>query len=506
MLQSFEPSAPSTVLAIAFLAFIAGFIRRRYLLWHIPSVGFTAPLFTYLTALEFQHRSDQLIQEGYDKYKPGLFKIPLWNHWIVVATSPQLIEDIRKAADDVLSSHEAFYYVRLFQTKYNIGEDILENNHHIRVIQTQLTRQIAATLDDVHEEVVMAVADAISVNDGGGWIRVSHVQEVIRGIIARTSSRRFVGEPLCRNEHYHQANLDFATYFGEDGKMINNFPRFMKPLAAFMYSHTKTHILSQMKFIQPLVEDRRRKQKELGDNWQGKPNDLLMWIMDEVSVKGDEPTLWDLARRICLVNFAAISTTAASCTHALYYIAANREYVEPLRKEIEAAVAADGWTKSALQKMHKLDSFLRESQRMRGVHVLTLMRSALKPFTFSDGTTIPAGTLVACTSRALHHDDEIYPDADEFKGFRFSSLREQEGQSTKHQMVAIDQEYLAFGLGRHACPGRFFAASMLQQVVAHILVTYDVEFPDGQSIPSDTFLAESCIPGEVDLLFRKREV
>ncbi|KAI0046785.1 cytochrome P450 [Auriscalpium vulgare] len=494
---------PSTLLIIAFCVLITEFIRRRYLLWHIPSVGFTAPLLTYLTALKFQRGSDQLIQEGYDKYKPGLFKIPLWDHWLVMATSPQLIEDIRKATDDTLSNHEAFHY--FFQSKYSVGEDVLDNNYHTRVIQAQLTRQIAVTLDDVREEVVMAVAGIIAVKDGS-WIRVSGVEKLIGRVIARTSNRRFVGVPLCRNKEYHKINIDFAASFVYSGKMINNFPSFMKPLVAFFYSRTKTHIHSQMKFIQPLVEERRRKQKELGINWQGKPDDLLMWLMDEAGVKGEEPTLWDLARRMCIVNFAAISTTTTSCTHALYHIAANREYVEPLRKEIEAAVAADGWTKSALLKMHKLDSFLRESQRMRGIHVLTLKRVALKPFTFSDGTTIPAGTLVACTSRALHHDNEIYSDADEFNGFRFSSLREKEGQNTKHQMVAVDREYLAFGLGRHACPGRFFAASMLQLVVAHILVTYDVEFPDGQSIPSDTFLAESCFPGEVDLLFRKRPI
>ncbi|KAI0045053.1 cytochrome P450 [Auriscalpium vulgare] len=502
MLLGYEPFAPSAVLTIVFLVSLARLFRQRYMLWHIPSVGFAAPFLTYLTALRFKRGSHQLIQEGYDKYKPGLFKIPLWNHWLVMATSPRLIEDIQKATDDVLSQSDAFHY--FFQTKYSVGEDLLDNNYHTRVIQGQLTRHIAATLDELREEVVMAIDRAIPSGDDG-WIRVSGVRKLMSGIIARTSNRRFVGVPLCRNEGYHQVNVDFAAAFGENGKRLNNFPGFLRPLVASMYPRTDAHIRSQMKIIQPLVEERWRNRKEFGDNWNGKPDNLLMWLMDEARVEGVEPTLWDLARRVCIANFVSILTTAVSCTHALYELADHRDYVEPLRQEIEAAVAEDGWTKRALQKMRKLDSFLRESQRMHGIHVLTLKRFARKPFTFSDGTTIPAGTLVACASRALHRDNETYSDGDVFNGFRFSSIRDKEGQSTKHQMVVTDKDYLAFGLGRHACPGRFFAANMLQLIVAHILVTYDVKFPDGQSMPSDMFLAEACFPGDGDLLFRKRQ-
>ena len=41
----------------------------------------------------------------------------------------------------------------------------------------------------------------------------------------------------------------------------------------------------------------------------------------------------------------------------------------PLRAEIEPIVAADGWTKAAMGKMWKLDSFLRESQRYNGIGI-----------------------------------------------------------------------------------------------------------------------------------------
>lgn len=44
-----------------------------------------------------------------------------------------------------------------------------------------------------------------------------------------------------------------------------------------------------------------------------------------------------------------------------------------MREEAERAVEKEGWTKAALNNMHKIDSFLRESQRLNasgpGKHV-----------------------------------------------------------------------------------------------------------------------------------------
>ena len=38
-----------------------------------------------------------------------------------------------------------------------------------------------------------------------------------------------------------------------------------------------------------------------------------------------------------------------------------------MREEVERVVKEEGWNKLALQKMHKIDSFLKESQRFDGL-------------------------------------------------------------------------------------------------------------------------------------------
>ena len=160
-------------------------------------------------------------------------------------------------------------------------------------------------------------------------------------------------------------------------------------------------------------------------------------------------------------------------TSALYRLLSNLEYVEPLRHDVETAVAEEGWTKAAMDKMHKIDSFIRETQRVDDlcwfilaepqlpIHYFSfsaaLTRLALRPFTFSNGVTVPAGTLIAIPSGAVHNDEEIYPNPEEFDGFRFAKLRERDGVSVaRHQALSTSADHLTFGYGRRAWCFFFF--------------------------------------------------
>jgi hypothetical protein len=86
---------------------------------------------------------------------------------------------------------------------------------------------------------------------------------------------------------------------------------------------------------------------------------------------------------LLLVNFAAIHTTSLVSrgiaqlamlnsnlriiqvlTQVLCRLLSNPEYIEPLRREAEVVIEEEGWTKAGIDKMCKLDSFVRETQRI----------------------------------------------------------------------------------------------------------------------------------------------
>lgn len=91
-----------------------------------------------------------------------------------------------------------------------------------------------------------------------------------------------------------------------------------------------------------------------------------------------------------------------------------------MRGEAETVIAAHGWTYSAMNHLHKIDSFLKESQRLhslgygeslshrwsnRVIYVcipVQMFRKAVKDWTLSDGTVIPAGTSLSVASVPMH--------------------------------------------------------------------------------------------------------
>ena len=65
-----------------------------------------------------------------------------------------------------------------------------------------------------------------------------------------------------------------------------------------------------------------------------------------------------------------------SLQHAVHHLGASAEYQAVLREEIEPIIQEYGWTKSAMARMWKLDSFMKESQRMNGLNAGSLFSSA----------------------------------------------------------------------------------------------------------------------------------
>jgi len=81
---------------------------------------------------------------------------------------------------------------------------------------------------------------------------------------------------------------------------------------------------------------------------------------------------------------------------------------------------------------------------------VSLQRNAIKPFTFSDGTVIPAGAKIGSPNLFLQRDPSIYENPEQFDGFRFVRQVNGSTQPLKGSMVTTDAAYQLFGHGKHA--------------------------------------------------------
>ncbi|KAK7446303.1 hypothetical protein VKT23_014509 [Stygiomarasmius scandens] len=480
--------------------------NNMYKLSKIPTAGPDNFFVSLFGSVHFVKHARDIIQEGYDKYHGRVFKVRTPDQWLVIVTGPVLLDDVRKTTDDQLSFAEALS--DNLQIEYTLGRQQRLHRYHVNVIRNALTRNIQARFEEVRDEIVNAFDDNVPLSDD--WTVIPAFSTVMQ-IVCRTSNRLFVGLPLCRDPDWINLNIQFTIDVMKAAQIIKLFPDFLKPIVGNILTPTNTGIHRTLGHLGPIIRDRLAKtenQFETEEDSGSRPNDLISWLLEE-NPGGEFRTVKDVALRVLNVNMAAIHTTSIEFTHILYHLAIQPPYIiNALRDEVESAVAEYGWTKAAMPHLRKVDSFMKEVARMMGISVTSVNRKVLKELTLSDGTILPAGTLIAIPVFSLHQDKRNYEDPYIFKPFRFYEMRMNEGESIKHQMATPNSEYLFFGTGKHACPGRFFAVNELKTLLAHTLTTYDVKLEgDSKKIPEPFWFGPSVSPNQTaKVLFRKRKL
>lgn len=234
--------------------------------------------------------------------------------------------------------------------------------------------------------------------------------------------------------------------------------------------------------------------------------ELIRWAMD--GLKGSEKEDYKfLAMQQLGLGAASIHTTSQLLTNTLFDLAARPEYRDMLREEaLEVLKSFDGeWNLESISQLKKMDSFVKESQRL-GSFVVSFLRKVVKDLALSDGTFLPAGTLILAPALVISKDESVYSDADEFDGLRFYKKRAASKEDENmHQLASTSKTMLHFGTGRHACPGRWFASAEIKMILAGLLLNYDFKFKDGESRPKNILAESQSIPNPMtEILLKKR--
>lgn len=230
--------------------------------------------------------------------------------------------------------------------------------------------------------------------------------------------------------------------------------------------------------------------------------DSLGWMYDMARAAG-RPDPDYVAGQLTLA-FASINNTVETLTAALLDVCEHPDVADRLRQEIVRVIGRAGWTKSALYDLRLMDSFLREGNRAHPFVTISMQRYVEEPVTLSDGTVLPKGSRVMVISDFLEPSPAASP-ASEFDAERFLRLRQQPDQDKNWQFVSSSPEYMAFGHGKHACPGRYLAAQEIKIALCHLLMKYEWRFLPGTQRPeSVTLEVTSIVPREAQVQIRKR--
>ncbi|TRM61618.1 cytochrome P450 [Schizophyllum amplum] len=459
----------SGALVFLSLKWLSSKLRAHRAMSGIPAVGHASLLGSCVSAFEFLLDSPGFIQKGYDTYKGRAFRVPELTHWTVVI-SGGLVDEFFRLPDKTASLQDAVH--EILQADYTLGRAIITNPYHIPLVH-------------VHEELAHVMDHGLH-STTEEWVEIQGFQLLLEAI-CHASNRIFVGHPLCHNQRFVTICVGYSKEVIKVAAVLNMFPDWIKPLLACCFK-VQSYIDEAARLLRPIIEQRYASTRDKGNDYEGKP-----WLMDKA--EASEQDVVGLTRRILTLNFAALHTTTLTSAHALYHIAANPQY-------------ADEWTRSAIDRLPRLNSFLKETQRLKGSDaVISLARKTRESLTLSDGTTIPAGTFVAVAGTAVHRDSEHFKDPLAFMPWRYMEQHGGRlGHATSEDLTVTSLTHLAFGHGHTACPGRFLASLEMKLLILHLVENYNIKFAGAGERPPNKWFSVHCVPDPAArLMFRKRK-
>ena len=177
-------------------------------------------------------------------------------------------------------------------------------------------------------------------------------------IVARASSHMFGGSQLSHNEEWVRSTIKFASDVFIGTQKIMKVPQILRPVARYFIAELKEierHHSTARRVIIPILQEREAQ--------PNKPSDFLQWMSD--TAVGPEKDKAFIASTQLMFSLAAIPKCVALCTQLLNDLCAMPQYIEPLQEEIEASLAEYGtFTTQSLLLLEKMDSFIKESQRL----------------------------------------------------------------------------------------------------------------------------------------------
>ncbi|KAF9288598.1 hypothetical protein BGZ68_010898 [Mortierella alpina] len=481
---------------------------------------------------EYFEDPDLFLSTCEERYGP-VFNLYFYNQFITMISGPLarevfMTEDLNfgDAANDTSGIHS--FTASITKSKRAFNDPAIHE-----MIRDIVTPNLALFTPRI-VECMLAIADKEFAIDDGKLI--ANPLLIFQEMIASAMANVFMGSEIAKDRNVLDSFIHCITCLADLTAL-----GFQKSIWRTLRAKTRYGILSPLQqHVQvlvdaatPVVQERRRQEAkaiEKGVEYD-RPLDILQTLLDNFDKYGLKD-LEDVCGHILVMVLVSVHTTSDSSTYIAYYLAAYPEYIEPLFQEQltvldqisrereeqrqgklksgEVASAKDfegtqldpkndrDLTSAAVRRMVKMDSFIREFFRFRSQRA-SLAHMAKRDVLLSNGITIHKGRKIMINVHSLHQNYDMQgEDPTEFRPWRFI------GKSKAATKASTD--FITFGMGKHACPGRFLAVQELKTVGVLLVSRFsNIEIQD-PSKKMTALLSRIGTPVPTGLYFTSRRV
>ncbi|KAF7591926.1 hypothetical protein BBP40_000897 [Aspergillus hancockii] len=332
--------------------------------------------------------------------------------------------------------------------------------------------------------------------DSAEWHDVS-IPETVLALIAQMTTRALLGPELCRNPEWLDIAKSFTTNRANAVAAVQSWPSFLQPVIHWFLPPCRAlrrQIQCARNILLPVLARERRAYRS--DQPTKREFSNLAFIDQYAKGARYDATMAQL--RIIAVAF---QTTSDLVEKVIARLCKHPELIQPLREEVVSVSGKNDLHSHSLRKLTLMESVMKETQRLEPAVISTsppnivtflpmgllltwlpasvgMFRLAKEKVTLKDGTVVPKGTNIAFAND-LRFDPEMYPEPETFDGYRFQRMRADPEKIDLTPFTKTRMSHLAFGHGKHACPGRFLACDEAKLILCHILLNYEIRAVEG---------------------------
>ncbi|KAF9276744.1 hypothetical protein BGZ68_009778 [Mortierella alpina] len=481
---------------------------------------------------EYEEDADLFMVRCQEKYGP-VFHMHRRNRWFTVISDP-LVREVFMTEDlnfgdavDELSGIHAFTS-SVIKSKRGFDHPAIHE-----MVRDIVTPNLALFTPRIVERM-QAITDR-DLGHSEDRKLIENPLVIFQEMIASAMATVFMGHEIAKSRKV----LDtFIECTGDLAKLIDPLSRntwrpYWNRAKYGIANPLQKHVRVLVEAAIPVVQERRRQEAEALENnvEYNRPLDILQKVLDNFDKYGIMD-LEDVCGHLLILVLVSVHTTSDSSTFLNYYFAAFPECIDTLYQEqlevldqicrereeqrqskllsgevdsVEDFVSTEldprndrDLSAAAVKRMVKMDSFVREFQRFRTERV-NVPHTARKDVVLSNGMTIHKGRMIMVNLQSTHLNPDMQgEDPQEFRPWRFV------GKGKAATKVGTD--FLLFGMGKHACPGRFLAMQEIKTVGALMVARYSkIEMQDpSQKMKALRSLIGECVP--TGLYFTSRVV
>ncbi|KAB5511514.1 cytochrome P450 [Coniochaeta sp. 2T2.1] len=483
---------------VALVAYYAVDLYRNRDRSGVPVVGWISPIQPRVTALWYIFKQKTLLDEAYEKYLkhgdpcripdfvfgPSLVLLPLSElKWVI--SQPPTVLDYMFTQDDLVRTSEVLFDG---DNPYNKGEFMA-----LGFPALWLSKRFSGPKNVLYRTVQDCVGRAWG-SDTEQW-RVVNPTDTVFDAVKQVCYAAFLGYENSYCPEVWEMGQQLA-----DGLFIADYqarcvPKFLRWQALWVTAWKVRRLHARFRKWLGLVIARRVEVLAAGlagvtdEEYNVEEPSLLDTLILEGMGKKEKPgqsfppiVHERILRLITGLIFSATQTTS---------IIGSRT-IDLLVRDASEEFHRDTITKNSLHHLSTLDSALRESMRLYPFENTTPIRSLVVDQAFDlNGTkyVVKAGDRISFASVSVMSDPDIFENPTEFDAFRFAKMQQQQQQNGvddgRHAYAALGYEYLAWGHGKTACPGRQMASDILKLMLAEMFLRYEMKpEKEGSSMPA----------------------